>query len=216
MRKTLTLAAGMLLLGSSAAYAQAVAPAVDPDVVGPARRAVAGAADAAGAPGVEQRIERREERRDAARAAAGNPNAAARNQARATDPDAWRMRWHNNQWWYYTPKNTWMYYNNNAWSDYDAATFVPPRTGYYTGRGFRGRYYSGYRGAYGPPATSYSNGTAPTNNPPPGGTNPSPSTQPKLNQNYQHAPRLDEDANPRPNPNPNPSSNPNPVLQPNP
>lgn len=133
------------------------APAVDPDVVGPARRAAAGAANAAGAPGVEQRIEQREAARDAVRAGQGNPNAAARNAARAADADAWRMVRHNNQWWYYTPQKSWMYYNNNAWSNYDRNTYVPPRS-YYRNYGY-GRQSMGYRGAYGAATTPYSNGT---------------------------------------------------------
>ncbi|HEX3726713.1 MAG TPA: hypothetical protein VHV08_10745, partial [Pirellulales bacterium] len=122
------------------------AQAVDPNVAGPARRAIAGTADAAGNPGVQQRIERREERRDAGRAANGNQNAATRNAERATNPDAWRMRWHNNQWWYYNPQNQWQYYNNNAWSNYSPNTYVAPNNGYYMGRGFGRRYVSGYRG----------------------------------------------------------------------
>ncbi len=144
----------------------AVAPAVDPDVVGPARRAAAGTAKALGAPGVERRIERREERRDAVRSGT-NPNAAARNADRAVNNDHWRYRWHNSQWWYYTPQNRWMIYNNNAWSAYDPNTYAVPRyqTGY---RGYDngGRPASGYyyrRGArpqtFGPATTPYSNGT---------------------------------------------------------
>jgi len=74
-------------------------------VVGPARRAAAGTAAVAGAPGVGARIENRE---------AG----------RGTTPgDRWRYTNYGNQWWYYTPQNSWMYYQNNAWAPYDAATY---------------------------------------------------------------------------------------------
>ena len=136
-----------------------LAQAVDPNVTGPARRAVGGAADTAGAPGVQQRIENRQGRRDAVRTNNGNPNAAAHNDSRGSNPDAWRMKYHNNQWWYYTSQNRWMHYNNNAWANYDANTYVAPNNSYYVPRGVAGRrYVSGYRGTYGPPATPYSNG----------------------------------------------------------
>jgi hypothetical protein len=118
---------------------QVMGQVVDPDVVGPARRAAAGAAKAAGAPGVEDRIERREERRDIRRAEEGNPNAAARTNARAAtpeNPDRWRFRYYNNQWWYYTPQNRWMFYRDNNWANYDATTYVAPAP----------RYTTGYRG----------------------------------------------------------------------
>jgi hypothetical protein len=153
LAKILSLTAVATLWSASGLLAQAV----DPNVAGPARRAIGGAA---AAPGVQQRIERREERRDATRAAVGNVNAADRNNARTTNPDAWRMVRHNNQWWYYTPQNQWMYHNNNAWTNYDSQTYVGPTYSYDTRRGFMGRrYVSGYRGTYGPPATPYSNGT---------------------------------------------------------
>jgi hypothetical protein len=101
--------------------------------------------------GVERRIDRRLDRR----ADAGNPNAAARLQER--NPNAWRMRWNNNQWWYYTPQNNWMYYDNNNWTAYDLNTYLPPRQSYVYGnyryaQGSQARYYTGYRGMWGPPA----------------------------------------------------------------
>lgn len=104
--------------------------------------------------GVDRRIDRRLDRR----ADVGNTNADARLNARAaTDPNAWRMSRNNNQWWYYTPRNSWMYYDNNNWSAYDAKTYLPPRSSYIYGNSnyaptTRGRYYTGYRGAWGPPA----------------------------------------------------------------
>jgi hypothetical protein len=75
-------------------------------IVGPARRAAAGAAGAVGAPGVGARIENRE---------------AARG---VTLGDRWRYTNQANQWWYYTSQNSWMYYQNNAWTPYDAATYT--------------------------------------------------------------------------------------------
>jgi hypothetical protein len=142
MFKMFPLAAMAIIL----AVGSQTARAVDPDVVGPARRGAAAVGNAAGAPGVENRIERREELRDLRRADV-NPNAAARANARANN-DAWRMRYHGNQWWYYTPQNNWMYYRNNNWSAYDANTYRPLRysTGY---RGYGGR------GVYGPPTVPY-------------------------------------------------------------
>lgn len=87
------------------------------------------------------------------------------------NPDQWRYRYHNNQWWYYTPQNHWMTYNNGAWNRYYA-----PGTGvsagvnlgntgigagvnlstrnYYNNpynynRGYYGNYGNYYRGGYG-------------------------------------------------------------------
>lgn len=37
-------------------------------------------------------------------------------------PDAWRYRWHQGYWWYYTPQQTWLVYQNNAWKPF----IVPP------------------------------------------------------------------------------------------
>jgi hypothetical protein len=166
MRKSLSLAvAGTAVLATSSLLAQVV----NPGVVGPARRAAAAAGNTAGAPGVEQRIENREQARDVVRAENGNPNAAARADARANDQ--WRFKYHNNQWWYYTPQNNWVYHTNNAWQNYDANTYVAPTPRYTTG--YRGTTNNGYynnnngynnnrrffRGRYGPATTPYSNGT---------------------------------------------------------
>lgn len=83
MRKILTLAAaGSLWLAASASWAQTIG---DPDIVGPGRRAAGAAGRAAGAPGVEQRIEDRQQMRDLRRAD-DNPNAGLRANARANDP----------------------------------------------------------------------------------------------------------------------------------
>ncbi len=80
MRKTVggAVCAMAMLAANSSLFGQVV----DPNVVGPARRAAAAAGNAVGAPGVEQRIENREQRRDI-RQSDVNPNAAARANARA-------------------------------------------------------------------------------------------------------------------------------------
>jgi len=134
-----------LLLGAAIAFAafaatSASAQVVDPDIRGPARRAVGAAGEALGAPGVENRIERRQARRD----------------LRRGDPDSWRMRYYNDEWWYYTPQNTWMYYRDNAWAPYDASAYRPQPPRYTTG--YRGTttsrlepYARGERFSYGRP-----------------------------------------------------------------
>lgn len=67
--------------------------------------------------------------------------------ARVRDPN---YRWHNNHWWYRTPKG-WVFWYDNRWRPYDRATYYSyyPR-GWY-GRGYyREPYRSYYRGgAYG-------------------------------------------------------------------
>jgi hypothetical protein len=162
MRTILRLAAvSAAVLATHSLFAQLV----NPDIVGPVRREAAAAANAAGAPGVGQRIENREQRRDVIRADVnGNPNAAVRAEARAADQ--WRFRYHNNRWWYYTPGNQWMYYSNNAWQSYGPNVYVAPVPRYTTGyRGDNGNYYNNrynrrwYRGRYGAATTPYSNGT---------------------------------------------------------
>ncbi len=116
MRILLTLAAATLLAGTHDGFAQVV----DPDIRGPLRRGAGAVGEALGTPGVEDRIERRQARRGALRG----------------DPNAWRMRYYNNEWWYYTPQASWMYYRGNRWQPYDASAFrpLPPR------------YATGYRG----------------------------------------------------------------------
>ena len=56
--------------------------------------------------------------------------AAARN-----DAERWRFARYNNEWWYWTPGNYWMYYRDNNWNRYDAEAFQP-----------YSRYSTGYRG----------------------------------------------------------------------
>ncbi len=64
----------------------------------------------------------------------------------------WRYRFHNGQWWYWMPDNHWVYWHDNAWTRFDARTYVNPgwHGSYYgTPYGYRpywggSRYYSGY------------------------------------------------------------------------
>jgi hypothetical protein len=59
-------------------------------------------------------------------------------QDRATvrnDAERWRFARYNNEWWYWTPGNYWMYYRDNNWNRYDAEAFQP-----------YSRYSTGYRG----------------------------------------------------------------------
>ena len=77
--------------------------------------------------------------------------------------DQWRYRWHNNNWWYWTTENRWVFRNGSEWTNYEpAVTAVPdaryssqPLYGYYQSSPngyYQGPYpYStGYRGYYGP------------------------------------------------------------------
>jgi hypothetical protein len=130
-------------LAVTVAIVPALATSLMAQVVGPARRAAAIAGDAVAAPGVGDRIETREVQRDAARQNA-RANAIA-------DADRWRYTYHKNQWWYYTPKQSWMHYRNNNWSNYDPATYTNPR--YTTG-------YRGYRVPRRQAIAPFSNGSA--------------------------------------------------------
>jgi hypothetical protein len=43
-------------------------------------------------------------------------------------PDGWRYRHEHDSWWYWSPKNHWMYYENGKWSDYgedDSSAEIP-------------------------------------------------------------------------------------------
>jgi len=37
-------------------------------------------------------------------------------------PDAWRYRWHRNQWWYYGANNQWSYWTGDHWNAYQTAS----------------------------------------------------------------------------------------------
>jgi hypothetical protein len=41
------------------------------------------------------------------------------------DPNAWRYQQRNGQWWYYTPNNQWMTYNDGAWTTYGPGPAAP-------------------------------------------------------------------------------------------
>jgi hypothetical protein len=38
----------------------------------------------------------------------------------------WRYKWHNGQWWYWSPDERWMIWDKNAWIVYDPATYQAP------------------------------------------------------------------------------------------
>jgi plastocyanin len=125
MRAFLMTAAAVLVTGT-----YVLAQVVDPDVRGPLRRGAAATGEALGAPGVENRIDRRQDRREV---------------RRGGDPEAWRMRRYNDEWWYYSPQSTWMYYRDNRWTPYVTGRFAPLPPRYRTG--YRGTYTSRYEPA---------------------------------------------------------------------
>ncbi|MHB8899248.1 MAG: hypothetical protein ACYC6Y_10925 [Thermoguttaceae bacterium] len=72
--------------------------------------------------------------------------------------DQWRYRWHNNNWWYWTPANRWVYRNGDEWVNYEPTVAAVPAVGYTSQRayyqsspnGYYTRpYTTGYRGYYG-------------------------------------------------------------------
>ena len=130
------------LFAAGIVRAQVATP--DPDVRGPARRALGATAETLGAPGVEDRIENREQRRDIRRSDV-DPNAAARAANRAADAAskaAGQVRRFNNDWWYRGPGG-WQVYRNNQWTDFDPDVYFAPRGRYTTG--YRGRMYDSSR-----------------------------------------------------------------------
>jgi hypothetical protein len=81
--------------------------------------------------------------------------------------DQWRYRWHNNNWWYWTVENRWVYRNGNEWVNYAPAVAAAPAAGYASQPAYTGQpayasqpdngnpsgpnvYTTGYRGYYGP------------------------------------------------------------------
>lgn len=38
----------------------------------------------------------------------------------------WRYKWHNGQWWYWSPDERWMIWDRNSWTIYDPATYQAP------------------------------------------------------------------------------------------
>jgi hypothetical protein len=68
--------------------------------------------------------------------------------------DQWRYRWHNNNWWYWTPADRWVYRNGNEWTNYEPAVTAAPAVGYtnqpaygYTSGPYG--YTTGYLGLFG-------------------------------------------------------------------
>lgn len=118
--------------------------------------------------------------------ATGTPGFSAQTQGTGTqtpgggagqNPDAWRMKFENGFWWYWTPENRWVVWFNNQWVPYDQfATmqgtttgqayssyyggssadscesgygYYPSYGGYGAGYGDYGAGYGGYGGGYG-------------------------------------------------------------------
>jgi len=172
MFRTLTLGAavgGALLLGTNS-FAQQEGEVQRPG--GPVRRALNAAADAAAgadvdvaAPGgVQVDVGGANSAADADVAVqAAGANVAVGAGAARPNANRWRYRWHNNSWWYWTPRNSWVIWRGGQWVPYGAnytyanPTYSNGNSNYYYDNNYYGqnyygpqRYYSGYRGAYGP------------------------------------------------------------------
>lgn len=67
----------------------------------------------------------------------------------------WRYKYHNNQWWYYTPQQQWMVHDGNSWNAHNPAIVSSGSGGTYFqgGQNYQTPYQSGYRGN-----TQYNNG----------------------------------------------------------
>jgi len=68
--------------------------------------------------------------------------------------DQWRYRWHNNNWWYWTPANRWVYRNGNEWVNYEPAVTAAPAVGYAN----QPAYYQSSPNGYYPGPYRYSTG----------------------------------------------------------
>ena len=141
-----------LLCGVSSLAAQVAVEKVPDPVPAPANTVTpAPAVPVAPTPGGERRAVRREERRidrndpNGTLAPAVQPNgtvtaapnaAAGARTAIPAAPENWRYRNQNGQWWYYTPSNSWMIWNGNAWGPYtpggDVVAPAVPSNGAYT------------------------------------------------------------------------------------
>jgi len=52
--------------------------------------------------------------------------APTKDPAVATKAEAWRYRWFNNRWWYWTPEKRWMWYSDDGrWIEFDAQRSAP-------------------------------------------------------------------------------------------
>ena len=76
-------------------------------------------------------------------------------QAQAAGENDWRYKYHNNQWWYYTPQQQWMVHDGNTWNAHNPAMVSSGsgRTYFQGGQNYQTPYQSGYRGN-----TQYNNG----------------------------------------------------------
>lgn len=77
---------------------------------------------------------------------------------RAPQGERWRFRHHNGHWWYWLPRNRWVFWHNNGWVDYDPQSYsryypsngggrnVGPAYGYRGAIDGQYRHGAGYRG----------------------------------------------------------------------
>jgi len=65
--------------------------------------------------------------------------ATGQQQSQRVNPNDPRLVRFNNEWWYWMPDNSWMYYRGNNWNRYDQSGFQPLTSG-------TGGYQTGYRG----------------------------------------------------------------------
>lgn len=70
-------------------------------------------------------------------------------QAQAAGENDWRYKYHNNQWWYYTPQQQWMVHDGHNWNVHNPAMVSSGSGGTYFqgGQYYRTPYQSGYRGS---------------------------------------------------------------------
>lgn len=75
--------------------------------------------------------------------------------AQAAGENDWRYKYHNNQWWYYTPQQQWMVHDGNNWNAHNPAMVSSGSGAAYSqgGRSYQTPYQTGYRGN-----TQYNNG----------------------------------------------------------
>lgn len=79
--------------------------------------------------------------------ARADANLSAADQAR----DArWRFQQHSGEWWYYTPKNAWMYHRDGQWNAFAQDSFAPNpaiNNQQLAGQQYAGEHTAGFRGA---------------------------------------------------------------------
>lgn len=54
----------------------------------------------------------------------------------AVDPDRWRFKWHNGQWWYWMANNSWVIWDGQRWMPYEANRYTTGYRGVDDGAGY--------------------------------------------------------------------------------